>query len=162
MRGSDLDRAKAITGAVNYVAAPDKEELLKNFLKEAFLLHQVLSLCSSLTTEPERLEAAFFEAVRVMANRILVDGGKTKVSLTELNKQINELLKQSIKSDGVINLFDGVKEEFSLFDPKFLEDTAIREGFPPTLAILAERQERIEHFQKEAFYKVSLRFRIFQ
>ena len=26
----------------------------------------------------------------------------------------------------------------------------------PTLAILAERQERIEHFQKEAFYKVAL------
>lgn len=26
----------------------------------------------------------------------------------------------------------------------------------PTLAMLAERQERIEHFQKEAFYKVSL------
>ncbi len=124
MRGTDLDRAKAITGAVNFVAAPDKEELLKNFLKEAFLLHQALSLCSSLTTEPERLEAAFFEAVRVMANRILVDGGKAKISLTELNKQINDLLKQSIKSDGVINLFDGVKEEFSLFDPKFLEEVA--------------------------------------
>lgn len=124
MRGTDLDRAKAITGAVNFVAAPDKEELLKNFLKEAFLLHQALSLCSSLTTEPERLESAFFEAVRVMANRILVDGGKAKISLTELNKQINDLLKQSIKSDGVINLFDGVKEEFSLFDPKFLEEVA--------------------------------------
>lgn len=57
-----------------------------------------------------------------MASRILVDGGKTKISLKELNDRVNELLKQSIKSDGVINLFDGVKEEFSLFDPKFLED----------------------------------------
>src|SRR3712207_8595545 len=82
---------------------------------------QALSLCSSLTTEPERLEAAFFEAVRVMANRILVDGGK-KISLREMNERINELLKQSIKSDGVINLFDGVQEGFSLFDPKFLEE----------------------------------------
>lgn len=57
-----------------------------------------------------------------MSNRILVDGGKTKISLKELNDRVNELLKQSIKSDGVINLFDGVKEEFSLFDPKFLEE----------------------------------------
>lgn len=57
-----------------------------------------------------------------MANRILVDGGKSKISLKELNDRINELLKQSIKSDGVINLFDGVKEEFSLFDPRFLEE----------------------------------------
>ena len=122
MNGSDLDRAKAITGAVNFVAAPEKDGLLKTFIKEAFLLHQALSLCSSLTSEPERMEAAFFEAVRVMANRILVEGGKSKISLKEMNERINELLKQSIKSEGVINLFDGVKEEFSLFDPKFLEE----------------------------------------
>ena len=122
MKGTDLERAKAITGAVNYVAAPDKDEMLKTFIKEAFLLHQALSLCSSLTCEDERLEAAFFEAVRVMAGRILVDGGKSKLSLKEMNERINNLLKQSIKSDGVINLFDGVKEEFSLFDPKFLEE----------------------------------------
>ena len=31
-------------------------------------------------------------------------------------------LKQSIKSDGVINLFSDVEREFSLFDPKFLEE----------------------------------------
>lgn len=41
-----------------------------------------------------------------------------------MNARINELLKQSIKSDGVINLFSDVKEEFSLFDPKFLADVA--------------------------------------
>ena len=41
-----------------------------------------------------------------------------------MNARINELLKQSIKSDGVINLFSDVKEEFSLFDPKFLEEVA--------------------------------------
>ncbi len=122
LNGSNLERAKIISGAVNYIAAPDKEELLKTFLKEAYLLRQALSLCSALTTEPERMEEAFFEAVRVMANRIIVEGGKSKISLKELNDRINELLKQSIKSDGVINLFDGVKEEFSLFDPKFLED----------------------------------------
>ena len=39
-----------------------------------------------------------------------------------MNARINELLKQSIKSDGVINLFSDVHEEFSLFDPKFLEE----------------------------------------
>lgn len=41
-----------------------------------------------------------------------------------MNARINELLKQSIKSDGVINLFSDVKQEFSLFDPKFLDEVS--------------------------------------
>ncbi len=45
-----------------------------------------------------------------------------KISLPEMNARINELLKQSIKSDGVINLFSDIREEFSLFDPKFLQE----------------------------------------
>ncbi len=131
MTGTDLECAKVIIGAVNYVAAPskyvssdDKDAFLKVYLKETLLLHQALSLCSALTTEKERREASFHEAVRVMANRILIGGGKSKISLKDLNDRINELLKQSIKSEGVINLFEGVSEGFSLFDPKFLEEIA--------------------------------------
>lgn len=124
MEGSDLDRAKTISGAVNFIAAPDMEDILKDYLKESYLLHQALSLCSSLTTEAERTEAAFFEAVRVMAGRVLNDGGSSKLSLKELNSRINELLKQSVKSGGVIDLFEGVNEEFSLFDPRFLEEVS--------------------------------------
>lgn len=45
-----------------------------------------------------------------------------KLTLPEINEKINELLKHSIKSSGVINLFSDVDEKFSLFDPKFLEE----------------------------------------
>lgn len=41
-----------------------------------------------------------------------------------MNARINELLKQSIKSDGVINLFSDANSDFSLFDPKFLEEVS--------------------------------------
>ena len=46
------------------------------------------------------------------------------LSLAEINAQINELLKASIQSDGVINLFDSRDhdEQFSLFDPAVLEE----------------------------------------
>ena len=54
--------------------------------------------------------------------RLTNQGGEKKISLPEMNARINELLKQSIKSDGVINLFSDVNTEFSLFDPKFLEE----------------------------------------
>lgn len=92
------------------------------FIKEALMLHQALSLCSSLVDEENRFEAAFFEAVRVLTVRLANAGGGKKISLPEMNAKINELLKQSIKSEGVINFFSDIKEEFSLFDPKFLEE----------------------------------------
>ena len=39
-----------------------------------------------------------------------------------MNARINELLKASVQSEGVINLFSDINREFSLFDPKFLEE----------------------------------------
>lgn len=120
--GTDLERAKTISGAVNFIIAREKDEDKDTFVKEALMLHQALSLCSSLVDEAMRFEAAFFESVRVLVVRLTNQGGEKKISLPEMNARINELLKQSIKSDGVINLFSDVNTEFSLFDPKFLEE----------------------------------------
>ena len=122
--GSDLERAKTISGAVNFIVGREKAEDKDSFVKEALMLHQALSLCSSLVNEEMRFEAAFFEAVRVLVLRLSDTGVGKKISLPEMNARINELLKQSIKSDGVLNLFSDIKEEFSLFDPKFLEEIA--------------------------------------
>ncbi|MGL6297722.1 MAG: type I restriction endonuclease subunit R [Methanobacteriaceae archaeon] len=116
---SDLLRAKTISGGVNFLSAISREAKKEDFIKESLLLRQALSLCKSIATEKERFEAAYFEAVRTILTRVESDG---KLSLKEINSQINELLKQSIKSEGVINLFSDVKEEFSLFDPDFLEE----------------------------------------
>lgn len=120
--GTDLERSKTITGAVNFIMSISKKREREDFIKEALLLHQALSLCSSLVERDLRVEAAFFESVRVLVMRLINQGEGKKISLPEMNARINELLKSSIKSDGVINLFSDVKEEFSLFDPKFLEE----------------------------------------
>lgn len=122
--GTDLERAKTISGAVNFIMDKERIEDKDAFVKEALMLHQALSLCSSLVNEDDRFEAAFFEAVRVLVLRLTNTGVGKKISLPEMNARINELLKHSIKSEGVINLFSDIKEEFSLFDPKFLEDIA--------------------------------------
>lgn len=120
--GTDLQKGRCITGAVNFLLGRGMEEKRELFLREALMLHQALSLCSSLVQEHDRLEAAFMEAVRVLVMRLLNNGGGKKISLHEMNARINELLKQSIKSDGVINLFTDTQAEFSLFDPKFLRE----------------------------------------
>ena len=123
--GSPLTMAKLVTGGVNFVLdakVPKRKDL---FLREALLLKQSHSLCSSMTTERERHEAAYMEAVRSAVVKITYggSGGKT-LSLKEINAQINELLKASIQSQGVISLFDSKQadENISLFDPAVLDE----------------------------------------
>ena len=77
--GSPLMMAKLVTGGVNFVLdakAPKRKDL---FLREALLLKQSHSLCSSMTTERERHEAAYMEAVRSTVVKITYggSGGKT-------------------------------------------------------------------------------------
>ncbi len=118
---SDAECAQTIKGGVNFIMSPDKQEKQQTFLKEAMLLHNSITLCRSLLNEQQRYEAAFFETVRTLLSRMT---GKGKVSKKEINARISELLKQSVKSDGVINLFSDVKAEFSLFDTAFLEEVS--------------------------------------
>ena len=122
MGGTDLERSRAISGAVNFIVAPIREKEREDYLKESLLLKQALSLCSSLAEKELRIEAAFFESVRVLVTRIMNQGEGKKISLPEMNARVNELLKASVKSDGVINLFSDVSGEFNLFDPKFLDE----------------------------------------
>ena len=117
--GTDADRAKLIKGGVNFMLAADKQEQLPLYMKEAALLHNSITLCRSLLNEEQRFLAAFFETVRTLLSRMT---GKGKVSKKEINARISELLKQSVKSEGVINLFSDVKAEFSLFDTGFLDE----------------------------------------
>ena len=127
INGSPLEMAKLIVGGVNFVLdarSPKRKDL---FAKEALLLKQAHSLCSSMTTEQERHEAAYFEAVRATVVKLSLGGqGGKPLSLKEINAQINELLKASIQSDGVVNLFDSKEqgESFSLFDPNILEEVS--------------------------------------
>lgn len=130
LTGSNLEKARMISGGVNFLLGksvaehdlPEKERMQSVYIKEALLLKQALSLCGSLVDSKTRLEAAYFEAVRTMLVRLATGGTGKKFTLPEVNERINELLKHSIQSEGVINLFSDVDTEFSLFDPKFLEE----------------------------------------
>lgn len=117
----DLKRAELITGGVNFLSDPKMSEERKNFLTECYLMKQAFSLSKSIADDEERREEAYFETVRSVLVKIEKPG---IISLKEINAQINELLKQSVKSDGVINLFADVDKEFNLFDAAFMNEVA--------------------------------------
>jgi type I restriction enzyme R subunit len=115
---SNLKRANVIKGGINFFLAKKNEENKELFIREALALKQSLSLCKSIVKEKERLESAYFEAIRVSLVRIKKPGYK---SLNEINNEINNLLKATIKSEGVINIIETSSDEISLFGDDFLE-----------------------------------------
>ena len=116
--GTASERAQLIKGGVNFFMAPDKADDCKEFIKNASLLKQSVTLCRSLLTEAERFEVSFMEAVRTLLIRLQNPG---KITKKEINQRIATLIAQSVKSDGVVNLFDN-QAEFSLFDESFLQE----------------------------------------
>lgn len=118
---SDLKRASLITGGVNFLSSPDKNETKEQFFSEAYLMRQSFSLCKSIATAEERREEAYFETVRSVLNKIEKPG---PLSLKDINKQVNDLLKQSVQSGGVVNLFTDVGKEFNLFNSAFIQEIA--------------------------------------
>lgn len=116
---SDLKRAQLITGGVNFLSAPVREETKENYITESYLMRQAFSLSKSIATAEERREEAYFETVRSVLVKIERPG---PISLKEINAQINELMKQTVQSDGVINLFTDVDKEFNLFNTAFMEE----------------------------------------
>ena len=144
--GSDPERAKLIKGGVNFLLAPDKQDKLKDYIKESQLLHNALTLCRSLIPQREKQEVTFMDAVRVLLTRFSQQG--TTITKHEINERIARLIEQSIQSTGVINLFEG-QREFSLFDEGFLAE--LKKMKEKNLAVqLLEKllKERIRKYER--------------
>lgn len=115
----NTQRALAITGGANFLLEPSKQQLKKNFTEHSNLLHNATTLCRSLLDEQQKAEVCYMDALRVMMLKLSQQG---KISRHEINQRIGDLIRQSVKSDGVINLFGDKKVEFSIFDEAFLKE----------------------------------------
>lgn len=142
---SDLKRAELIKGGTNFLLAIERQDKKNEFMKHATLLHQSITLCRSLLTDSQRWESAYFETVRVMLMRL---SGKGKISKKDIDERVRELMKQSVKSEGVINLFQNEDKEFSLSDPAFLEELAKMKEKNISIQILENLlKEKVKAFQ---------------
>lgn len=98
----NTQRAAAITAGANYLSAPALLQKKKDFMEHSALLHNATTLCRSLLDERQKTEVCYMDALRVMMLKLSQKG---KISRHEINERIGDLLRQSVKTDGVINLF---------------------------------------------------------
>lgn len=117
--GNNKEKADTINKGVNWLLAPQRETQKTDFTEHSRNLHNATTLCRSLLTPEDKATVAYFDVVRAMMVKLTAPG---KVSKRDINARISTLLQQSIKAEGVINLFGDHKEEFSLFSEAFMED----------------------------------------
>lgn len=149
---TSLVRAKILQAGANFISSLGHTKKKEDFIKEARLLRNALQLSRSLINEKERFEAGYFEAIKTMLTRLVsVD---KPLSLRAINDQINDLLKASIKSEGVINLFSNIESGVSLFDPDFLTEIAKMKEKNLALELLKRLiKEQVAGYQKTNLVK---------
>ena len=81
--GSPTVRAQLIKGGVNFLIATEKADDCKEFIKNASLLRQAVTLCRSLLTEEERFEVSYIESVRILIIRLQNPGKITKKEIKD-------------------------------------------------------------------------------
>ena len=139
-------RASAITGGANFLMSPVMEQNKKNFMEHSAQLHNAATLCRSLLDEKQKTEMCFMDALRVMLLKLSQKG---KISRHEINERISNLLRQSVNSEGVINLFGDRQLEFSLFDEAFIKEIRNMKERNLAVELLAKlMREKIKMQQK--------------
>lgn len=142
----NTQRAAAITAGANYLSAPALLQKKKDFMEHSALLHNATTLCRSLLDERQKTEVCYMDALRVMMLKLSQKG---KISRHEINERIGDLLRQSVKTDGVINLFSDRQIEFSLFDEAFLQEVKNMKERNLAVELLTKLlKERIRQQQK--------------
>jgi len=148
--------ASAIAEGVDWLLEPKRQDDAEEFLKQCQLMNQALSLCKSLVSHEDQHEAAYLSVLRVQVLRLTgrKSGGSGGMTYAEFNKQVTEILQQTVHADGVLNLFDSQDVEISLFDEAFLAEVAnMKEKNVAVESLKRLIKERVQTYQRTSVVK---------
>lgn len=148
--------ASAIAEGVDWLLEPKRQDDAEEFLKQCQLMNQALSLCKSLVSHEDQHEAAYLSVLRVQVLRLTgrKSGGSGGMTYAEFNKQVTEILQQTVHADGVLNLFDNQDVEISLFDEAFLAEVAsMKEKNVAVESLKRLIRERVRAYQRTSVVK---------
>ena len=153
---SRVELAEAINEGANWLLDPGHKEDMEDFVEQAQLMNQALSLCKSLVSEEDQHEAAFLSVLRVQVLRITGRTGTGGGGMTyaEFNKHIASILEQAVTAQGTINIFEKDSVEISIFDEAFLEELAHMKEKNIALETLKRLiKEQVKNYQKTSVVK---------
>lgn len=148
--------ASAIAEGVDWLLEPKRQDDAEEFLKQCQLMNQALSLCKSLVSHEDQHEAAYLSVLRVQVLRLTgrKSWGSGGMTYAEFNKQVTEILQQTVHADGVLNLFDNQDVEISLFDEAFLAEVAnMKEKNVAVESLKRLIKERVRAYQRTSVVK---------
>ncbi|WP_302011401.1 type I restriction endonuclease subunit R [Collinsella tanakaei] len=148
--------ASAIAEGVDWLLEPKRQDDAEEFLKQCQLMNQALSLCKSLVSHEDQHEAAYLSVLRVQVLRLTgrKSGGSGGMTYAEFNKQVTEILQQTVHADGVLNLFNNQDVEISLFDEAFLAELAnMKEKNVAVESLKRLIKERVRAYQRTSVVK---------
>lgn len=124
MTGSPRGRMNAIVGGMNFILGLSEQEQ-KEFKLLCIELAKAHSLCAATDLGREvALEVSYFKAVKASLLK-LTQGDRTKLSVNQIEKRVNQLLEKSIISEEVIDVFDTLnlkQPDVSILSEEFLEE----------------------------------------
>ncbi|MFR1972322.1 MAG: type I restriction endonuclease subunit R [Clostridia bacterium] len=116
---SNQARLKILTSGINYILSQTEEDK-KEFVRQATALSQVETLARSLLDERTKTEVEYFKGVKVGVCKIT---GTGKLTTTEVNQRILNVLEQAIQEDGIIDIFKAAEKnspEISIFSEEYM------------------------------------------
>ncbi len=122
MGNNNAERMRAVARGMDHVLSLEENDQ-KDFKKQAVLLAKSHSLCSA---TPEgiavALEVSYFKAVKASIQKLT--DTHTAEKKKAIDDNINNLLKKSIITEEVIDVFDtlGLSNEVSILSEEFLEE----------------------------------------
>lgn len=124
MTGSPRGRMNTIVGGMNFILGLSEQEQ-KEFKLLCIELAKAHSLCAATDLGREvALEVSYFKAVKASLLK-LTQGDRTKLSVNQIEKRVNQLLEKSIISEDVIDVFDTLnlqQPDVSILSEEFLEE----------------------------------------
>ena len=116
---SNQARLRILTSGINYILSQSEEDK-KEFVRQGAALSQAETLSRSLLDERTKIEVEYFKGVKVGVCKIT---GTGKLTTTEVNQKILNVLEQAIQEDGIIDIFKAAEKnspEISIFSEEYM------------------------------------------